>query len=269
MGNINNQEKSIQEFLRDGYIISSVENRENLDRIRDFLVLFTAKKLDISVSTNKQLFLDSIHNHVRVEELNKIRVAAINALNDTPWARDAYYSLAKNMLDIIVGNELVMQKRLNLSIQLPHDSSSTLPLHVDVWNGDSPYEVVLWLPYVNTYKTKSMYIVPRYSNEETLKIFEENSHESEASFLQKIKNRLIWLSVDYGQFLLFSQNMMHGNIINKEAETRWSSNCRFKSIFSPYRDKKLGEFFEPISLKPATQLGLKFYFPEVKNEARF
>ena len=32
--------------------------------------------------------------------------------------------------------------------------------------------------------------------------------------------------------------------INETNDTRWSMNCRFKSIFSPYGDKKLGEFFD-------------------------
>ena len=31
--------------------------------------------------------------------------------------------------DILVGNELVMQNKINLSIQLPHDKSSILPIH--------------------------------------------------------------------------------------------------------------------------------------------
>jgi hypothetical protein len=31
-------------------------------------------------------------------------------------------------------------------------------------------------------------------------------------------------------------------------ETR-VEHCRFKSVFSPYRDKKLGEFFEPILVR--------------------
>ena len=48
----------------------------------------------------------------------------------------------------------------------------------------------------------------------------------------------------YGKVLLFSQNLMHGNRINQEPETRWSMNCRFKSLFSPYAEKRLGEFFE-------------------------
>ena len=53
-----------------------------------------------------------------------------------------------------------MQNKVNLSIQYPNDSSSLLETHADTWSGDSPYEVVVWLPLVDCYKTKSMYILP-------------------------------------------------------------------------------------------------------------
>ena len=46
-----------------------------------------------------------------------------------------------------------------------------------------------------------------------------------------------------------------------EATTRWSLNCRFKGLFSPYADKRLGEFFEPITLRPASRLGLDYELP--------
>ena len=53
-----------------------------------------------------------------------------------------------------------MQNSINLSIQFPGDDSSLLPVHSDVWSGDSPYEIVVWLPLVDCYKTKSMFLLP-------------------------------------------------------------------------------------------------------------
>ena len=53
-----------------------------------------------------------------------------------------------------------MQQRVNLSIQMPGDTSSLLPVHADTWSGDSPYEVVAWLPLVHCYGTKAMYLLP-------------------------------------------------------------------------------------------------------------
>ena len=74
-----------------------------------------------------------------------------------------------------------------------------------------------------------------------------------------------WINIKYGQVLIFNQNLPHGNIVNEEKETRWSFNCRFKSLFSPYGDKKLGEFFEIQNLKPASQLALNYQLPNFKK----
>jgi len=38
-------------------------------------------------------------------------------------------------------------------------------------------------------------------------------------------------------------------------------NCRFKSLFSPYKDKKIGEFFEPITLRPVTKVSMNYKLP--------
>ncbi|TAK76559.1 MAG: hypothetical protein EPO11_04010, partial [Gammaproteobacteria bacterium] len=67
--------------------------------------------------------------------------------------------------------------------------------------------------------------------------------------------------------LLFSQNVMHGNRVNRENETRWSMNCRFKNILTPYHGKKLCEFFEPITIRPLTRLGMSYKLPEDFYEA--
>ena len=50
--------------------------------------------------------------------------------------------------------------------------------------------------------------------------------------------------------------------MNKEKETRWSMNCRFKNPFTPYSEKKIGEFFSPLKLKPLSELGLKYKLPD-------
>ena len=61
---------------------------------------------------------------------------------------------------------------------------------------------------------------------------------------KRLKSSVRWIEIKYGQILIFNQNLPHGNIVNKEKETRFSFNCRFKSIFAPYGDKKIGEFFD-------------------------
>ena len=160
-----------------------------------------------------------------------------------------------------MGNELVIQKRINLSIQLPKDSSSLLPLHADTWSGVSPFEIVIWLPLVDCYKTKTMYILPSNKIKKYESRLISKKTKSSDQIFNLIKKDLIWLKVNYGEILVFDQSVPHGNIVNKEKETRWSMNIRFKGLFTPYGDKKIGEFFEPITSKPISKKGMNYKLP--------
>ena len=154
-----------------------------------------------------------------------------------------------------------MQRKVNLSIQLPKDKDSLLSIHTDTLSGDSSFEVVVWLPLVDCYATKSMYILPPKDSKKLFKKMSNNlniyTHEK---IYNSVKNKIKFLQIKKGQVLIFNQNLFHGNVVNKSSETRWSMNCRFKSIFSPYRNKPIGDFFEPITLKPASIDGMEYDF---------
>lgn len=221
-----------EEFLAKGIVKIPVENLSALEVIKHFIYSDNAKP----------------------ETLNEFRLGRIEMLKELPNLKELYYSLARNALDIIVGNELAIQRHINLSIQLPGDASSLLPIHCDTWSGDSPYEVVLWVPLVDCYGTKSMFYThpdnqPALAGKTTEQLFQESN--------------AYFVDCKYGECLIFSQNYMHGNRVNETQETRWSLNCRFKGLLSPYADKKLGEFFEPITIRPATILGMKYEHPKI------
>ena len=62
------------------------------------------------------------------------------------------------------------------------------------------------------------------------------------------------------------QSILHGNKVNNEKSTRWSFNCRFKSIFSPYDEKTIGETFLPITLKAVSLNAINYKDPNVKKK---
>ncbi len=257
--------KLAEAFLVDGYLVRPAESREDLDRIRDLVASVAASYLKLPVPENKGEFLDRIHERVGVERLNDLRLTVIREMNEEPWLRPSYFKLARRAIEVLVGNELVMQRRVNLSIQLPSDDSSLLPIHADVWAGDSPYEIVLWAPYVDVRASKTMFILPREQDARyQARMAQQNIRSSDGLF-RLVEADLRWPKMAYGEVMLFTQNLMHGNVVNRERETRWSSNCRFKSLFSPYHDKKLGEFFEPILIRPATQIGAAYRLPSVNR----
>ena len=242
-----------KEFIEKGFIIREAANKDALNKIQKFVIdMLTSKGGDS---------LDHAHKNISISELNDFRLDVINELNAQPWLREAYFNLAKPYLDILVGNELAMQSRVNLSIQLPEDDSSLLPVHADTWSGDSPFEVVVWLPLVNCFGTKSMYLLPPKAASNLSENFKFHTQGSSEGLFNKIKNDITWIKINYGEVLVFNQSYPHGNRINQESETRWSMNCRFKGLFTPYKDKKIGEFFEPITLRPVSKIAMSYKLP--------
>ena len=78
-----------------------------------------------------------------------------------------------------------------------------------------------------------------------------------------VKDDVTWLDVPYGTVLVFSPNYLHGGVVNRETETRWTMNCRLTGLFTPYRgaEKKLGSYYLPITTRPVSKIGLTYKEP--------
>lgn len=237
------------EFLAKGIVKIPLENKNALQTIKSSLN-----------ESNTGDPYNGFHECINPKHINEERLAYISVLNKIPNIKQIYFSLAKHAIETIIGNELVIQRNINLSIQLPGDGSSLLPIHCDTWSGDSPYEVVLWVPLVDCYGTKSMFFCDKKFSDS---ITDLSQFENAEELYQYAKPYAPFIDCKYGEALIFTQNVMHGNRVNETNETRWSLNCRFKSALTPYADKKLGEFFEPITIRPATRLGATYVYPTI------
>jgi sporadic carbohydrate cluster 2OG-Fe(II) oxygenase len=250
-----------KEYLKKGYVIKDVANTESFREINKIFHKIIKQKLKSKL--NYEDILDNTHKLVNKNHLNEFRLYVIKKMNQNKKFKKLFYDICKPYVNSIVGNELVMQKNLNLSIQNPKDDSSLLDVHSDTWAGDSSYEVVVWFPLVDCFSTKSMYIMSKQDTKKYSKIIFKNKNKTNFNVYNLIKKKIKWLKVDKGKVLIFNQNLIHGNHINKEKNTRWSLNCRFKSIFTPYAEKSIGEFFEPITLRPATKDGMIYTLPKI------
>jgi len=249
-------------FAAKGYVIAPAEDRAALDRIRDFVAERSAAFLQLPVPDDPGRFLDTIGDRLTdPAKLNDLRLAVIDALTAAPWFREAYFACGRRVLEVLVGNELAMQRGLGVSIQVPNDRSSVLPLHSDVWSADSPFEVVLWIPLVDVSRTKSMFAVPLDRDANWRERMSSFAGQSVEAFFSALEGDVEYLDIPYGHVLCFTHTIMHGNRMNVETTTRWSMNVRFKGLFTPYSDKRLGDFFSPISLRPTSRIGLKYRLP--------
>ena len=109
----------IDQFLKTGYIIFPVEDLNSLAKIRSNLYENAVKALELDSPPPESDFFDNAQKFILPEYLNEIRLGLIDKLNKDPDNAALFYSLAKNHLGWIVGNEMAIQRSYNLGIQLP------------------------------------------------------------------------------------------------------------------------------------------------------
>lgn len=257
------------DFCKNGYIIC--KNKE-----QDALLALQEKVLNFVISSDKNAkqnfkkyknikdFFSNLHKHVSLNKLNNLRMNVIKKINIDEKFRENYYLVAKEGLDQLVGNELAMQNKLNLSIQMPHDKNSQLPMHSDIYAGESPFEVVVWIPLMDIQaNNQSMYITSPKNNKIINKEVTTTKTKTLTQIFNKHKKKFKFLKINFGEILIFTPILQHGNIINTTDKTRVSLNCRFKSLLSPYdvfskTHRNIPHFYRPLQIKPLTRIGFNF-----------
>ena len=253
-------------FEKEGYVIVPA-SQKILEKIRLIIFNLIKKKVKKIVGKYNEKNIDELFNNfhkiISLKDLNEVRFAIYNEINKNEKFSNLYYELAKNYLSEIVGNELAMQKKINLSIQMPNDKDSLLDMHSDIYAGESPFQVVLWTPLVDAYDTKAMFFTkPAINKKINYEILNSDKYTVKQLY-EKNKKDFQFLNIKYGDVLIFSPLILHGNTINKTKESRFSLNCRFKSLLSPYdvtvkSHRNIPNFYRPLNMKPMTKIGFNY-----------
>lgn len=255
-----------KKFYENGHLIFDIENIEGLNEIKNKIFYFLKKKylknLDNTDLDNFFLHTDKYFNP---SSINNLRMDVYSFINSQKWFMPTYYSFCKNILDILVGNELAVQNAINLSIVMPKDDGSILKMHADTYTGETPFQVVVWIPLVNVSKSNSLFIASKKDTLKINKIFPKLKNGFN-DVEKKLNNKIKFLKINYGQGVIFTPNIFHGSNLNKTKTTRWSFNTRYTGLFTPYsnyegNEKRLGSFYQPITTKIVSKMGIEFEEP--------
>ena len=248
-------EKFIKAFKKNGYaIIPSLDKNKSIS-IRAKLVELLCNKFNLDFpNNNHEKFLNDFHDlNIDKSDFNNIRMEIINSLSEDKdylnHIMDSYGEYVKKL----VGNDILIQKNINIMCHEPKN------LRISDAHRDAPensfYEVVLWFPFVNCFKTKSMYFVNAEESNKLMTVLEENQLDWD-TFESKAKEKGKYLDVSFNSAVLFWAGLIHGSSINEESETRWTMNLRFKNIFTPPGMKDPLNFFQLYEMSPLSYLGL-------------
>ena len=245
-------------FLRDGYVVRDAESESTLKGIRQDVIQIATNWLKQSDLESASFDLANSHKFVPNDRLNDLRLTIFAEINKHADIRQRYFSLARQTLATLVGNELAMQNKVNLSIQQPNDESSVLPMHSDIWTGDSPFQVVLWVPLTDASDTNSMFFLPPNESHEARRRVAAGEFKSMDQIEAAYHSQMITMVVPHGKVLIFDSSCLHGNVLNETKTARWSINCRFTGLLTPFTnpERRLGTYYLPITTRAATKMGL-------------
>ena len=230
------------------------QNVESVGKIRTSIVDLLASELNIS---SAQLDLHQLHKLVKPSKINELRMKAISCINKQNWTEILFENCFEEIKQLL-GPDLLIQKKLNMSIQMPNDEDSVLEAHSDCSSGDSPFELVIWIPLTKCFSTNSMFIQSR----EKSKIFYESLKSNTP--VETEVDESDFLYTDWGECIVFPPTLIHGNVINKTNSTRMSINVRIKSIFSPYtktlvHDRMYGTYYKVFKTSELTKWNMEVH----------
>jgi sporadic carbohydrate cluster 2OG-Fe(II) oxygenase len=243
--------------FKKGYEVHKAKNIRLLEKLRNDIYNEIKENFKIK-EKNSNVGLNNFHKYVKNlsnKELNAKRKLLINNVTKKINFGEIIFNSFEKILTDNLGPDIIVQKNCNIVIQMPGDPNPS-EIHRDA-PLNSAYEIVAWIPLVDCYKSKAMYILDYNSTKKALNFLKKNSKDWK-KFEEYSKVISSNPTVKFGQGLFFSSCLMHGSNINMEKETRISLNIRFKSLFSPAGKKNQLQYFKSLKQSNLTKIGVDF-----------
>ena len=237
-----------------GFVVVDADEPKYLETLRENIFSITKDIFQLPNAEPEEGF-NNFHKNIEgltLGELNKLRIDLIQRITAECDVRELVFKAFETKLLQMLGPDILAQKNCNLVLQPPGDPNPS-ELHRDA-PANSPYEIVVWVPMVDCFGSKAMYILDIKNTERTFQ-FLDASPTDWTGFETYAKSLAVTPAVSFGKALIFHTGCLHGSDINAENETRVSLNIRYKNIFSPSGLKNQLQFFSPLRISDVARLG--------------
>ncbi len=158
------------DFEKKAFSIIHTNNLDAIIQIKEEIFKFSCKELKLkNIKINE--FFNNFHLlNIEKIKLNNFRLKLVKFLTKNKQFKKKIFDAFSIKLKNFLGEDIAVQKSLNVVIHQPNNLDFS-PIHRD-GPENSPYEVVLWLPLVDCYKTKSIYLLDKKNTEKNLKLLD-------------------------------------------------------------------------------------------------
>jgi sporadic carbohydrate cluster 2OG-Fe(II) oxygenase len=240
-------------FRRRGFDIFEADDRAALEALRHD-IFARARDIVGGDGNDPEAFFNGFHKRgLSGGDLNAFRMKLVSACTQALKVNRSVFTAFEKTLRALVGTDVAAQKVVNIVVQQPGDADQVMT-HRDA-PANSHFEVITWLPLVDVYDTKSMFISDLETSATAIAALKNGG--TYETFCQIVESTAIDLKVPFGSACLFAAGIAHGARTNTTDETRWALNIRYKNLFSPYGDKGLLEFFDILELSPLSNVAFE------------
>jgi sporadic carbohydrate cluster 2OG-Fe(II) oxygenase len=237
-----------------GFVVIDADEPKYLETLRSE-VFSIAREIFQLPDTSPEQGFNNFHKNIEgmaPGQLNKLRIDLIQRITADCDVRELVFKAFEKQIFQMLGPDILAQKNCNLVLQPPGDPNPS-ELHRDA-PANSPYEIVVWVPLVDCFGSKAMYILDIKNTERAFAYLDANPADW-TGFESYAKSLAVTPAVPFGTALIFHTGCLHGSDINCEHETRVSLNVRYKNIFSPSGLKNQLQFFSPLRVSEVARLG--------------
>lgn len=259
-----------EHFLTQGWLLLDLPNPDIVEAVRTQL----QKKLK-EVTQCPEACLENYHQIAQDDEKHSTWQIEL-----TRYFRDSGFGpqIIEEQVDFFrnfLGPDLLVQESPYLRITRPGKEQDNIGFHRDTTYGGSPYEVSVWLPLVETGEENSISVYPG-SNIQSESCFPvkqiKSKHVEKGSPLHSIgflyspqvlqidvHDKMITVPARPGQAVIFSLSTLHGSVVNKSAQTRWSVDTRVLNKLAPVDLSKRPYKFHTFSMSAVTAQAEKYF----------
>lgn len=212
-----------------GYAVYPIERIDIFKKLRDSFV----EKMTISAKSEKNINqVRKIMAKMSKAEINK---AMVNLLSFTNLS-DMMIDSCPNLVEMLCGKELFIQRRAHTIINVPGKEHSKQWTHYEMMSGISPFTYVLWAPLHDLDDDGGAYHIDQKVSVEVMKK-EEASGLVNGPTVFNMMEKQKPPRLKFGEAVIFNPFVLHGNVPFNSEFARIACNVRFQSSTKPLLQK--------------------------------
>ena len=212
-----------------GYAVYPIERIDIFKKLRDSFV----EKMTISTKSEKNINqVRKIMAKMSKAEINK---AMVNLLSFTNLS-DMMIDSCPNLVAMLCGKELFIQRRAHTIINVPGKEHSKQWTHYEMMSGISPFTYVLWAPLHDLDDDGGAYHIDQKVSVEVMKK-EEASGLVNGPTVFNMMEKQKPPRLKFGEAVIFNPFVLHGNVPFNSEFARIACNVRFQSSTKPLLQK--------------------------------